>query len=154
MTRVIYDLVQEIIAETTITLAVAVDQGHRQPTVDIMAPTLCLSTLCIMGSQTDRQQRTRRQQVRKANQIRRCRATSALQRTRDPRVAIVLKLLNEKVWRSYCSSSLTYCRNSNRSVSDNQPNGGTAGLTTTTSSCRRFFASTSSPRGRRTFYAY
>ena len=100
MTRVIYDLVQEIIAETTITLAVAVDQGHRQPTVDIMAPTLCLSTLCIMGSQTDRQQRTRRQQVRKANQIRRCRATSALQRTRDPRVASVLKLLNKRVWSS------------------------------------------------------
>ena len=97
MTRVIYDLVQRIIVETMIKLAVAVDQGHRQPTVDNMTPTLCLSTLCNMGSQTDRQQRTRRPQVRKTDRPRRCRTTSALQRTHGPRVANVLKLLDKKV---------------------------------------------------------
>ena len=56
MTRGIYNLVPEIIADTRIKLAVAVDHGHRQPTVDHMAPTLCLSTLCSMGNQTDLQQ--------------------------------------------------------------------------------------------------
>ena len=100
MTRVIYNLVPEIIADTRIKLAVAVDQGHRQPTVDHMAPTLCLSTLYNMGSQTDLRQRTRRQPVRKANPVRRCRTTSAFQRTLGLRVANVLKLLSETVWSS------------------------------------------------------
>ena len=100
MTRVFYHLGPEIIDDTRIKLAVAVDQGHRRLTVDNMATTFCLSTLCNMGSQTDLRQRTRRQLVRKANPVRRCRTASAFQRTLGPRVANVLKLLSETVWSS------------------------------------------------------
>jgi hypothetical protein len=100
MTRVFYHLGPEIIDDTRIKLAVAVDQGHRRLTVDNMATTFCLSTLCNMGSQTDLRQRTRRQLIRKANPVRRCRTASAFQRTLGPRVANVLKLLSETVWSS------------------------------------------------------
>ena len=100
MTRVICNLAQEIIADTMTKLAVAVDQELRQPTIDDMALTLCLSTLCSTGSPTDRRHRTRIQLVQRAIPVRRCRTPSELQRARGPRVVNVLKLLNETVWSS------------------------------------------------------
>jgi hypothetical protein len=78
-------------------LAVAVDQEHRQPTIDDMTPALCRSTLCSTGSPTDRRHRPRAQLVRRAIPVRRCRTPSELQRARGPRVANVLKLLSETV---------------------------------------------------------
>jgi hypothetical protein len=63
MTRVICNLAQEIIADTLTKLAVVVDQEHRQPMIDDMALTLCLSTLCSTGSPTDCRHRTRTQRV-------------------------------------------------------------------------------------------
>jgi len=98
--HVICNLAQEIIADTMTKLAVAVDQEHRQPTIDDMAPTLCLSTLCSTGSPTDRRHRTRTQLVQRAHPVRRCRTPSELQRARGPRVANVLILLSETVWSS------------------------------------------------------
>ena len=99
-THVICNIAQEIIADTMTKLAVAVDQKHRQPTIDDMAPTLCLSTLCSTGSPTDRRHRTRIQLVQRAIPVRRCRTPSELQRARGPRVVNVLKLLSETVWSS------------------------------------------------------
>jgi len=98
MTRVICNLAQEIIDDTMTKLAVAVDQELRLPTIDDMAPTLCLSTLCNTGSTTDRRHRTRIQLVQRAIPVRRCRTPSELQRARGPRVVNVLKLLSETVW--------------------------------------------------------
>ena len=60
---VICNLAQEIIADTMTKLAVAVDQEHRQPMIDDMALTLCLSTLCSTGSPTDCRHQTRTQRV-------------------------------------------------------------------------------------------
>jgi hypothetical protein len=100
MTRVICNLAQEIIADTMTKLAVAVDQEHRQPTIDDMTPALCLSTLCSTGSPTDRRHRPRTKLVQRAHPVRKCRSPSELQRARGPRVANVLKLLSETVWSS------------------------------------------------------
>ena len=99
-TPVICTIAQEIIADTMTKLAVAVDQEHRQPTIDAMTPTLCLSTLCSTGSPTDRRHRTRIQLVQRAHPVRKCQSPSELQRARGPRVANVLKLLSETVWSS------------------------------------------------------
>jgi hypothetical protein len=96
----ICNLAQEIIADTMTKLAVAVDQEHRQLTIDDMTPALCLSTLCSTGSPTDRRHRPRTQLVQRAHPVRKCRSPSELQRARGPRVANVLKLLNETVWSS------------------------------------------------------
>jgi hypothetical protein len=98
--HVICNLAQEIIADTMTKLAVAVDQEHRQPTIDDMTPALCLSTLCSTGSPTDRRHRPRTKLVQRAHPVRKCRSPSELQRARGPRVANVLKLLSETVWSS------------------------------------------------------
>jgi len=100
MNHVICNLAQEISTDTMTKLAVVVDQEHRQPMIDDMALTLCLSTLCSTGSPTDWRQRTRIQLVRRAIPVRRCRTPSELQRARGPRVANVLKILSETVWSS------------------------------------------------------
>ena len=137
MTRVICNLVPEIIAETMIKLA-----------VDIMSPTLCLSTLCSNG-QSDRPSAANKEAAgskgKPSQEVPGNKHTTAnsrspsRERSQTPQRERGLEKLLIKQFNVLQEQQ----QKRERQSAVIQHNVGTAGLTTTTSSCRRFSAYTS-----------